>query len=1348
MEGLGIESQGTRRPTTPPAGGGRPVRSPINAVATGRPSGQAKPGTSGRKKKNVYANAVSLDEPVAGAAPTGRRGGVGNEDKDPGGLGNFFKASAMKALEVADVPRSYAMSGIKEASDLIDEKLGKYSDGIDQAFGFAADTEEQKANREDNDASWGEFKSQAKRHIGGQELLDEAGMAGGWQRSALGFGFDVAADPTTWLIGPQTTALRGGSKLMTAAVRDGSAKTISGTIAKEAARLGLQADAGVQRLTVEAASRGRGALTPKALVEYGVSPKTATTLGLGKMTKTIGKDGPRIPGSGFVANAVEGGKGGLKNAARKGAPAKWARGKFVPEVLANRVINQLVFDRTLSISDRATAVAARTTTGAPLDESRMWASMNEELLDRSVGKKMHGLDDSEAVRIGAAWEAGDLDDVADMIRPEMARMRQEMVDLGVEVGDLGPNYMPHQVSDDFYKMAKSDVEVAQIVGKLDDKVGMQNQRLLNEGEELFGIKTNGLVSGPPTAAGRSLNDISMEVKKVKMFNDDPRVILPKYVKQSGEAIARARQMKMMEDLGISRELSERTVSRAIQKTPAEVAALKAARKLQRTAEADEIIALSDGSTLRRGALKGARDAVVAARKVNYAARKAATDKVQDLGRKLANAIDQADTATARLRALETSKARWERIASSGRKEAQNRARTELGNVNRRIVQARNEASQAKRLIDKIDSPAAKNSLKAWNDEIARLDMEQESLVARGTELSEQRTPLGEGDLLGDEMVRHLNMQLEEQMIKTNNVLDVADLAGQSFGIAAADANKVIKILDTADNDLAEAWKAATNAPATKSSKRAAQLAENTDLRARMDVIRQVLATSDNPVAQTLAKIEAAAIAADARAMRAGVAAVTFEQMVKNMDSPKFLTETFKDVVDTGMVKLGEAHQIPGWLNDAMKTQGVLRDVPGAKNFIGKAYNLWKGVAILRPGFQVRNAYSATFNLFLDRGAGAIGSMKPMRHFLSMMDDATKSGASAANKDYLARATQRWGATKANQMNEAVLSMYGSGTGQAAGEFATTGMRRGGLLQNINPLSRDNILLRKNQDAGEWVEKLIRSTHAYDVLRSGGDMDMARSAVNKWHFNYTDLNNFDQYAKLVIPFWTFFSRNMALQVQTFTQVPTKLNRSYVNAQRNLSYGQPEDVDTPDYYDEAGAIRLPQGFPGSGGENNSVSYLFPDLPAMQAPGLFDQMTNLDPRMLGNLGPIPQIAAQNVAQKQMFSGIPFKGQVEANIGSRGLNALTGGRLLQDHAKTGRPMISDEQQNIIGTLLPILSAVDRVASPTSESGKEKQLLSAVSWATGVGIRENNDRTRKGEQYRVLLEEQDAERYKEQMGL
>ncbi len=507
----------------------------------------------------------------------------------------------------------------------------------------------------------------------------------------------------------------------------------------------------------------------------------------------------------------------------------------------------------------------------------------------------------------------------------------------------------------------------------------------------------------------------------------------------------------------------------------------------------------------------------------------------------------------------------------------------------------------------------------------------------------------------------------------------------------------------------------------------------------MQVVREVLTESTSPVAQTLAKIEAAGFAADAAAARARVASVTFEEMVNALDSPKFLTETMKDVVDTGMVKLGEAHQIPGWLNDALKVQGVLRDVPGAKNFMGKAYNLWKGYAILRPGFQARNAYSATYNLYLDRGPGAIAQMKPMRKFLSIMDD--------GGPNFMEEATKVFGAAKAEKMRQATIAAYATGTGQAAGEFATSGMRRGGM-ENVNPLSKNNILLRANRDAGEYVERLIRSTHAFDVIASGGDVNMATRAVEKWHFNYTDLNNFDQYAKLVNPFWVFFSRNMALQAQTFTQVPAKLNRTYFNAQRNLGYGQPEDTDVPEYFKEAGAIRLPGGFPGSGGAENAVNYLFPDIPAVQAPGLFDQVTNpQDMRILGNVGPIPQIVGQHLAGQQLFSGIPFKGQVEANIGTRFLDKLSGGALTTPHGDTGDPMIDDEAQNVIGTLFPLLSTLDRLQA-TSDSGKEKETLSRVSWATGVGIRQNNARTRKGEKYRQLLEEQDADRYREQMGL
>jgi hypothetical protein len=113
--------------------------------------------------------------------------------------------------------------------------------------------------------------------------------------------------------------------------------------------------------------------------------------------------------------------------------------------------------------------------------------------------------------------------------------------------------------------------------------------------------------------------------------------------------------------------------------------------------------------------------------------------------------------------------------------------------------------------------------------------------------------------------------------------------------------------------------------------------------------------------------------------------------------------------------------------------------------------------------------------------------------------------------------------------------------------------------------------------------------------------------------------------------------------------------------------------------------------------------------------------------------------MAGKQFFSGVPFKGQpVEAGGVGMAMNALG----LTPETASGTPMIDDRLQYAINSLLPGAGQLDRYAGLAGDANAERQGYSQFAALTGIGIRENNDRTRQGEQYRRQLEaEKDAAR-------
>ena len=78
---------------------------------------------------------------------------------------------------------------------------------------------------------------------------------------------------------------------------------------------------------------------------------------------------------------------------------------------------------------------------------------------------------------------------------------------------------------------------------------------------------------------------------------------------------------------------------------------------------------------------------------------------------------------------------------------------------------------------------------------------------------------------------------------------------------------------------------------------------------------------------------------------------------------------------------------------------------------------------------------------------------------------------------------------------------------------------------------DNALTRWNQRLGSRVEGSARLAMALNTTRSrGGTVEDAMRRVTKFHFDYTEMSDLDHMARRLIPFWTFMSRNLPLQLE--------------------------------------------------------------------------------------------------------------------------------------------------------------------------------------------------------------------------
>jgi hypothetical protein len=574
-------------------------------------------------------------------------------------------------------------------------------------------------------------------------------------------------------------------------------------------------------------------------------------------------------------------------------------------------------------------------------------------------------------------------------------------------------------------------------------------------------------------------------------------------------------------------------------------------------------------------------------------------------------------------------------------------------------------------------------------------------------------------------------RLETATLNRDRLLSEESAAVAAYDLASVSTERQIAVLEKLDaqlqkiisiqQDAAKGGRYATKGGKIKTDRVVDHV---TDLQDRVRVVQTILAQQGNdPVVHAIAGLEAAAQAADTAILAKGDELVRLEDLVKSLNDSKFVDEIMP-VVSKNMTNMPNGQSIPNWLRDATEVESVRKQLPLIGDFMNKYVNLWKGYAILRPGFHARNAYSAMFNMYLEAGPKVFKNVKKFEKFYEMV---------RKNPDgYMDDAVRVFGPEDAKMLDDAWGVVSASGSGQTAGEFTDGALRAG----SMNPLSPDFKLLKVNRRLGEGVENRVRGAHAYDVLNRGGTVDQAVDVVNKWHFNYTDITDFDRAAKLANPFWTFFSRNMALQAQTWYRIPGRLNRSYVNLERNLGYGQEEDTLVPKWFENAGAIRF--GGPNAEGD---VNYLFPDLPAVQFPGQVEGLTDpTDIKFLSETAPWVKALPELWAGRQSFSGIPFKDQSEAGTGMQVLDRLLPG--AQTTMQDGVPMTSDRWQYQLGALVPGFNQAASAAAianlvapgnplPSSSRAQERAPYTALSQLLGIGVRQNTDRSRSGEQFR-----------------
>lgn len=1235
-----------------------------------------------------------------------------------GGIGKGFQG----IIKAADFARGYGSSGVKEVSDWL-----SYESGLGDLIAKIPGVDNSTWRDEDRvqDGSWREFLDQGKRGIGFQEVLDEnTDMAGGWQRSTLGVVGDVITDPLSYVTLGGASLAKGGNEAanvaLNAAVRNGGRKEISSELARNAAKAGVK-NTQVDELIANAGTRGAGALTRRQLARTGVAADDLAKLGVTQLNKRMA--GVAVKGTNRIANLTEGMKGGSKLWLAGTRPAEFVRRLRISDELSERKLTDIIRTVANDPAKRADAVRAVASINKAKNESYGWLNVKQHVLGktklesgRSLGHEFKGMSDEQARQFTHNLEDG-VDGLEGQVRKFYDEVHAELTAAGVDVGHVD-NYVPHVTTRDARIAAREDIEVRQAIENLRSKEGFQRTRTLGPGSEFLGETLE-------TGSIREINDIMVAKKGIKFFEDDIRDLTAFYLTDAREALQRATLVAELTRLGVAED-AMRPFMQRVDMSADELVELTRLEKQVKAAKDAELVKVGESNLIRRDEIKQARAALRDRRRVLAGEITKIEDHIRDLQRAVTQAEKRVARAESQLTAAKASRDGWLKVVRSERGAARKRALRQLATAEKRVAQLSDEWEQAKTVYQKVMNTyrvpyGPKSPVPGFQAEMDRLmalrndaSVNATSLAAQADELKLSVTPAGEGSLPADVRVARATDDILKATARQGRADQELQSAASVVNFAIADKQVVMQRytneLDSINLVLSRELGPLKDMPKSAGPRRALQI----EMRDHVNMLREVLEMSNDPAADVIARLEADAAIADMAAWKARGEVAKAGPMIAALKDPKF-QEHMRLQVRNGFKQIGERHQIPGWLDNLLTVEARMDDpkfFPELSEFLRKGENLWKGYAIMRPGFVVRNFYSSMGNVYLSEGAAGFNSVRRFERFYKMFRKDPQN--------YLTEATRVFrDPDLVAQMDQALKVVSGSGGGLAPGEIKV------GFMHGVsaNPLNSDFAPIKAVRGASEFVEHIVRGGHALSVMQRGGTPELALDTINKWHFNYRDITDFDRAMKHIMPFWTFYSRNLALQAQVWARMPEKLNRTYYNVDRNMGYGQEDDELVPGWLQTTG-LRL-------GGDGNR--YAQTGLPSIQFQEDLGKFAEPD-RLVGDLAPWFKLPVESMTGEQAFSGVPFKDSEETFTRAPSGNyvgepreapgwaqipgiqqVLDGLGVVQQNE--GVPTMTDRDQYFAESMLPPLGMSTRLA-PTQAGYKERQGSSLLSWL-GLASRE-----------------------------
>tara|TARA_R110000851_G_scaffold191166_1_gene341806 strand:+ start:879 stop:8795 length:7917 start_codon:yes stop_codon:yes gene_type:complete len=470
---------------------------------------------------------------------------------------------------------------------------------------------------------------------------------------------------------------------------------------------------------------------------------------------------------------------------------------------------------------------------------------------------------------------------------------------------------------------------------------------------------------------------------------------------------------------------------------------------------------------------------------------------------------------------------------------------------------------------------------------------------------------------------------------------------------------------------------------------------------------------------------------------------------RRIDKMDGIETVLNDFVQSSWKPIGNNLQGPANIVESMLSAEKWVARGGAKGFLkqyDKVHNLLRAYMIAKPGFHGRNFFSAAFMNHL-AGMNASSYRKFMRAYwkfqeeealrLGLPDRASKMRKAMRSRSINPKNVDPSHVQIVREMDQS--GSLGSAGGQVASEFMESEVRVSGRrisLSSVNPFNSSNKALQLSRDFGMATETFVRGSLGFDTMLKGGTSEDAFDNIMKFHFDYSDLSDFERnVVKRVVPFYTWTRKNMPLMLEQMLRRPNIFNQ-YNSFKKEMEQGLEKPEELPDWMIRSGAIQTPFTYEGES------MYIAADMPfksplelldpafSFNSDGLFDRGEKLFRTIASQTTPLVKAPYERIAKQNLWKGYSFDGRYQ--VVPRAYTMVPG---MMDVAKVAgfakkrsddTWVMKDYDLHSFAQMLPTLMDARRIF-PDEERYEERIVSNWISFAIGAGLRTNT----KWEQYR-----------------